>query len=82
MAEKYPSLISDVRGKGLLVGLEVTCGNSEIVKRAMEKGLVLLTAGADVVRMAPPLVIQKEQIDAGLAILDEVFLERSMAVKA
>ncbi|MCI8770117.1 MAG: aspartate aminotransferase family protein [Lachnospiraceae bacterium] len=81
LAEKYPSFISDVRGKGLLVGLEVTCGNSEIVKRAMEKGLVLLTAGADVVRMAPPLVIQKEQIDAGLAILDEVFLERSMAVK-
>ena len=73
LAQKYPSLITDVRGKGLLLGLEVTCGNAEIVKRAMEKGLVLLTAGADVVRLAPPLVMKKEQMDAGIAVLDEVF---------
>ncbi len=73
LAKKYPSLITDVRGKGLLLGLEVTCGNAEIVKRAMEKGLVLLTAGADVVRLAPPLVMKKEQMDAGIAVLDEVF---------
>jgi len=73
LAKKYPSLITDVRGKGLLLGLEVTCGNAEIVKRAMEKGLVLLTAGVDVVRLAPPLVMKKEQMDAGIAVLDEVF---------
>lgn len=73
LAKKYPSLITDVRGKGLLLGLEVTCGNAEIVKRAMEKGLVLLTAGADVVRLAPPLVMKKEQMDVGIAVLDEVF---------
>lgn len=73
LAKKYPSLITDVRGKGLLLGIEVTCGNAEIVKRAMEKGLVLLTAGADVVRLAPPLVMKKEQMDAGIAVLDEVF---------
>lgn len=73
LAQKYPSLITDVRGKGLLLGLEVTCGNAEIVKRAMEKGLVLLTAGADVVRLAPPLVMKKEQMDTGIAVLDEVF---------
>jgi len=75
LAEKYPSLITDVRGKGLLLGMEVTCGNGEVVKRAMEKGLVLLTAGSDVVRFAPPLVIKKEQIDDGIAILDEVLAE-------
>lgn len=72
LADKYPSLITDVRGKGLLLGIEVTCGNGEIVKRAMGKGLVLLTAGSDVVRFAPPLIIKKEQIDDGIAVLDEV----------
>lgn len=73
LAEKYPSVITDVRGKGLLIGLEVSCSNGDIVKRAMEKGLVLLTAGSNVVRMAPPLIIEKEQIDTCCAILDEIF---------
>ena len=68
-------MITDVRGKGLLIGLEVSYANGEIVKKAMEKGLVLLTAGSNVVRMAPPLVIEKEQIDECLQILDEVFSE-------
>ena len=75
LAEKYPSLITDVRGKGLLLGMEVACGNGEVVKKAMEKGLVLLTAGSDVVRFAPPLIIKKEQIDDGIAILDEVLAD-------
>lgn len=77
LAEKYPSQIADVRGKGLLLGLQVTCGNAEIVKKAMEKGLILLTAGSDVVRLAPPLIMKKEQMDAGIAILDEVLAEES-----
>ncbi|RKI42316.1 aspartate aminotransferase family protein [bacterium D16-51] len=75
LAEKYPSVITEVRGKGLLIGLEVSCPNGEIVKKAMEKGLVLLTAGSNVVRIAPPLVIEKEQIDACLQILDGIFSE-------
>lgn len=75
LADKYPSLITDVRGKGLLLGMEVACGNGEVVKKAMEKGLVLLTAGSDVVRFAPPLIIKKEQIDDGIAILDEVLAD-------
>lgn len=75
LADKYPSLITDVRGKGLLLGMEVSCGNGEVVKKAMEKGLVLLTAGSDVVRFAPPLIIKKEQIDDGIAILDEVLAD-------
>lgn len=72
LAQKYQALITDVRGKGLLLGLEVTCGNGEVVKRAMERGLVLLTAGSNVVRLAPPLIIKKEQIDECITILDEV----------
>jgi len=75
LAEKYPSLITEVRGKGLLIGLEVTCPNGGVIKKAMEKGLILLTAGSDVVRIAPPLVIGKEHVDCCVQILDEIFAE-------
>lgn len=73
LAEKYPDRIREVRGKGLLIGIEVSCANTDIVKKAMEKGLVLLTAGSNVVRIAPPLVITKAHIDVCCQILDEVF---------
>lgn len=75
LSEKYPSVVKEVRGKGLLLGMEVSCPNGDIVKKAMEKGLVLLTAGSNVVRIAPPLIIKKEQIDECLCILDEILKE-------
>lgn len=75
LSEKYPSIVKEVRGKGLLLGMEVSCPNGDIVKKAMEKGLVLLTAGSNVVRMAPPLIINKEQLDECLCILDKILSE-------
>lgn len=75
LQKKHSHVIKDVRGKGLLLGLEVTCPNGEIVAKAMEKGLILLTAGGNVVRIAPPLVIQKEEIDSFISILDEILNE-------
>lgn len=75
LSEKYPSVVKEVRGKGLLLGMEVSCPNGDIVKKAMEKGLVLLTAGSNVVRIAPPLIIKKEQIDECFCILDEILKE-------
>jgi acetylornithine/N-succinyldiaminopimelate aminotransferase len=75
VAAKHPKLVKEVRGKGLLIGMEVACSNAEIVTRAMEKGMVLLTAGSNVVRMAPPLVIQKKQLDTCIQVLDEILSE-------
>lgn len=73
LGEKYPDQITDIRGKGLLIGIEVKTSPADYVKEAMEKGLVLLTAGKNVIRMAPPLVIEKEQIDTCITLLDEIF---------
>ena len=72
LRERYPDIIKDVRGKGLLLGLEVSCPNGEIVAKAMEKGLVLLTAGGNVVRVAPPLIIEKAHIDTAVNILEDI----------
>ena len=64
-------LIKDIRGKGLMIGIEVTTTPSEIQKKALEKGLLVLTAGKNVIRLLPPLVISKEEIKEGIEILKE-----------
>ncbi|MDW7726631.1 MAG: aminotransferase class III-fold pyridoxal phosphate-dependent enzyme [Candidatus Methanoperedens sp.] len=79
MKDKYP-LIGDVRGIGLMIGVELVEGNKDpavekrnnIVNLAIENGLVLLPAGDSVIRIVPPLVISKEEIDKGLGIFEDV----------
>ena len=65
-------LIKDIRGKGLMIGIEVDATPAEIQKKALEKGLLVLTAGKNVIRLLPPLVITKEEIKTGIEILKEV----------
>lgn len=67
-------LIKDVRGKGLMIGIEVTESPSEIQKKAIEKGLLVLTAGKNVIRLLPPLIISKEEIEKAVKILEETIL--------
>lgn len=65
--------IVEVRGKGLMIGIKTTLTPGEVSIKALEKGLIVLTAGKDVVRLLPPLVITKEEIDEGVKILAEIF---------
>ena len=78
LQKKYP-IIGDVRGPGLFIGVEfVEPGTknpaSELVGKleqlAFTKGLLLLSCGQSVIRIAPPLVISKQEIEIGLEILD------------
>ncbi|MGG7142858.1 aspartate aminotransferase family protein [Clostridium nigeriense] len=66
-------LIKDIRGKGLMIGIEIdgTITPSDIQNKALEKGLLVLTAGKNVVRLLPPLIISKEEIEKGVEILKE-----------
>lgn len=75
LATAYPDKIKEVRGMGLILGLELLVPNSEVVAKAMEKGLIVIAAGCNVVRLVPPLVIKKEHTDACIKILDEIFAE-------
>lgn len=61
--------IIDRRGRGLMQGLEFDRPVGDILKRALEEGLVLINAGANVIRFLPPLVITKEHVDEMTAIL-------------
>ena len=57
------------RGKGLMQGLEFNRPVGDIIKRALEEGLVLINAGSNVLRFLPPLVITKEHVDEMMTII-------------
>ncbi len=66
------SLITGVRGWGLIQGLVVSVPSGDIVKAAMAQGLLLVPAGPDVVRMVPPLVVSAADVDQALNCLEQV----------
>jgi 4-aminobutyrate aminotransferase len=78
-------LIGDVRGMGLMVGIELvrdretkelaTKERDRIIQRAFEKGLLLLGCGESAIRFAPALVVTKKEVDAAMEILEECFKE-------
>jgi len=67
--------IRQVRGMGLLIGVEIDGNAREVVQRCMARGFLVLTAGDSVVRFTPPLIITEADVDRGVAILDEVLAE-------
>jgi acetylornithine/N-succinyldiaminopimelate aminotransferase len=64
--------VVDVRGRGLLVGVELDVPAGPVVDAALDAGLVTLTSGANVLRLAPPLVVGETHVDQALTILREV----------
>lgn len=71
MQAKFPDLISEVRGKGLILGLQLTQDPTPIIKAARERGLLVITAGTNTLRFVPPLTISEDEINEGLDILEE-----------
>ncbi len=70
LAEKH-SMIKDIRGAGLMIGVEIDGEGSEIVNKCREKGLLINCAGSSVLRFLPPLIVQRADIDAAVDILDQ-----------
>jgi 4-aminobutyrate aminotransferase len=79
------ALIGDVRGKGLMIGIELVTDREskqraiaerdEIVQSCFRKGLLLLGCGKNSIRFCPPLVITREQAETAVSILDEALSE-------
>jgi len=68
-------LIREVRGLGLMLGLESRFGILNILLKGLEKGLILLYAGKNVVRFLPPIIIEREQLEKATAILRDILEE-------
>ena len=64
--------VREARGRGLMWGLELNEPAAAVVAAARERHLLVLTAGATVIRIVPPLTITREELERGVAILDEV----------
>jgi 4-aminobutyrate aminotransferase len=84
LADRHP-LIGDVRGRGLMVGVELVrdrqtkerAGRERdaVVMSAFARGLLLLGAGANAIRFSPPLVLTREQADIAIRLFDEALTE-------
>ncbi|MCS6943609.1 MAG: aspartate aminotransferase family protein [Geminocystis sp.] len=75
IVQKYPHIFSEVRGWGLINGMEIREGvpltSLDIVNRALENGLLLAPAGPKVVRFVPPLIVSPQEVDMAAEILDK-----------
>lgn len=69
------SCIKEHRGMGLMQGLEFPFPVSKIISKAMDYGLILISAGSNVLRFVPPLIIEKEHIDVMITILERCIAE-------
>lgn len=74
LKEKY-NFIKDVRGLGLMIGVELEFNGAEIVKKMLEKGFLINCTSDTVLRFLPPLIVEKRHIDDLVNALDEVFAD-------
>jgi 4-aminobutyrate aminotransferase len=84
LMDKHP-LIGDVRGRGLMIGVELvrdrktkeraSTERDAVVDAAFRRGLLLLGAGKNAIRFSPPLVLTREQADVAVRIFDEALSE-------
>lgn len=74
LAVRYP-FVKEARGKGLMLALELTMPARPIVERCLDRGLLILVAGDQVLRFVPPLIISEAEADEAIGILDPVLAE-------
>ena len=72
LREKYPRLITEVRGRGLMLGAQLAQPGRTIVNDCLAKGAIINCTAGDVLRFVPPLIVTEEEVDEMIAILDKV----------
>ncbi len=77
---RHPAIV-DVRGLGLLLGMKLNFNGETLVTRCMRKGFLINCIQENVLRFIPPLTIKKEEIDALIDCLDELFAECQSSIK-
>ena len=75
LKQNFPKIIKDIRGRGLLIGLQLYTDQTIFIKKLMNKKLLTIRAAENVVRILPPLNVKKREIDQALKIIDKVCKE-------
>ncbi len=73
--KKYPNTIKEIRGRGLLIGIQLYKDQSEFIKKLMDNQLLTIRAGENVVRILPPLNVKKSEINIALKVIEKVCSE-------
>ena len=75
LKEKYPNIIKEIRGRGLLIGAQLHIDQTKFIKKLMDNRLLTIRAAENVVRILPPLNVKTKEIDIALKIIDKVCSE-------
>jgi len=77
LADNHPDVVVDVRGRGLMIGVEVDTPEraEEVQWAAFRRGLLVLECGRKAIRMAPPLVVTESEVDTAIRIFGEAIDE-------
>ena len=75
LKEKYPKIIKEIRGRGLLIGIQLYKDQSKFITKLMDNKLLTIRAADNVVRILPPLNVKKKEIDQALKIINKVCSE-------
>ena len=73
--DKYPNIIKQIRGKGLLIGIQLHKDQTLFIKKLMENKLLTIKAAENVIRILPPLNVKKSEIDIALKVISKVCSE-------
>jgi acetylornithine/N-succinyldiaminopimelate aminotransferase len=84
LKDRHPAVIAEIRGSGLLLGLRTLVPNTDVVAAARDEKLFILTAGDNVVRLAPPLIVTEADVAEAIERLDRACtaVERHLAAGA
>ena len=74
---KYPKIIEEIRGVGLMKGIKVLVDNTEFIKNLMNHKMLTVKAEENVIRLFPPLTVENKDLDEGISKIDEVCKEMS-----
>ena len=70
--EKYPNIIKQIRGKGLLIGIQLHKDQTKFIKKLMDNQLLTIRAAENVIRILPPLNVKRQEIDIAIKIIEKV----------
>ena len=73
--EKYPRVIKEIRGRGLLIGIQLHTDQANFIKKLMDNKLLTIRAAENVVRILPPLNVKKNEIDQAIKVIKKVCIE-------
>ena len=77
MKDKYPKIIAEIRGMGLIKGLKMLVDNTEFIKKLMNHKMLTIKAEENVIRLFPPLIANNKELDEAIEKIDKVCKEMS-----